>query len=172
MNQGYTQIEAEGLVNQQLETFGALGSVPKQTRGMVIEALNAGDHWNVMIEWELPHLSARQWYDKYDVQRSMRLLHRKAGQGSTDGEKVTLEIRSSHDLTATSSDARRTGAHSYQVDCDTFTSVLRKWETDKEKRPGPLGLTTLGLQHIWITAGESKRVMAAIEATRSRVALD
>jgi hypothetical protein len=172
MKQGYTQIEAEALVNQSFETLGALGSVPRETRGRVIEALNAGDHWNLMIEWDLPHISAQVWYDKYDVQRSMRLLHRKGGQERTDGEMETLEIRSSHDLTATSSDARRTGAHSYQVNCSHFASVLSIWEKDKEKRGGPLGLTTLGLQHIWITAGESKRVMAAIEATRSRVALD
>ncbi len=83
-----------------------------------------------------------------------------------------LEITSSHDLTATSADARRTGAHSYQVNCRQFISLHHSWERDKSLRAGPLGLMTLRLERIWITAAESKRVAEAIQATRSPVALD
>jgi hypothetical protein len=172
MKQGFTQIEAEALVNQLFETRGTLGSVPRRTRGRVIAALDASDHWNVLIEWELPHLSAQMWYDKFDVQRSMRLVQSGGGQRAADGEMEIVEIRSSHDLAAMSADARRTGAHSYQVNCRQFASLLHAWENDKVQRAGPLGLITLGLQRIWITSGESRRVSAAIEATLSPVALD
>ncbi len=83
-----------------------------------------------------------------------------------------LEITSSHDLTAISAEARRTGAHSYQVNCRQFIALHRSWERDKAQRAGPLGLMTLRLERIWITAAESKRVAEAIQATRSPVALD
>ncbi len=172
MKQGYTRIEAEALVNESFETRVTLGRVPGRTRGHVIEALDAGDHWNVLIEWELPHISTQVWYDKFDVHHSMRRILPGWGQKAVGGEMETLEIRSSHDLAAMSAGARRTGPHSYQVNCRQFTSVLRSWEKDKAQRAGPLGLTTLKLERIWITAAESKRVAAAIEATRSPVALD
>ncbi len=83
-----------------------------------------------------------------------------------------LEIKSSHDLTATSADARRTGAHSYQVNCRQVISLQQSWAKDKVQRKGPLALMTLRLERIWITAGESKRVAEAIQAMRSPVALD
>jgi hypothetical protein len=172
MKHGYTQTEAEALINQLFETRESLGCVPRQMRGRVIKALDAGDHWNVLIEWELPHLSAQVWYDKYDVQHSMRPLQQDGDPGAVGGEMQILEIRSSHDLAAKSADARRTGPHSYQVNCREFTSMLRAWEQDRVQRTGPLSLMTLSLQRIWITAGESRQVMAAIEATRSPVTLD
>lgn len=172
MKHGYTRIEAERLVNETFETLAAIGRVPKQTRGHVIEALDAGDHWNVLIEWELPHISTQLWYDKFDVQHSMHRVQPGGDQNATQGELETLEIRSSHDLAATSAGGRRNGPHSYQVNCREFTSVLRSWERDKAQRGGPIGLTTLKSEQIWITAAESRRVAAAIKAIRSPVALD
>jgi hypothetical protein len=172
MKQGYTQIEAEALVNKLFETRGGISGVPRRTRGRVIEALDAGDHWNVLIEWELPHLATQVWYDKFDVQHSMHPIRPDWGQQAQGSKMDILEIRSSHDLAARSSDARRTGAHAYQVNCRQFTAWLGSWEKDKVLRAGPLGLMTLGLKQIWITAAESKRVAAAIEAERSPVALD
>lgn len=72
MKQGYTRSEAEKLINQLFETQATLTRVPRRTRGRVTEVIDAGDHWNVVIEWELPGIPAHGWYDKYDVQRSMR----------------------------------------------------------------------------------------------------
>ncbi len=69
---GYTQSEAEAMVDQLMETRITLSGVPSHTRGRVIGTVDAGDHWNIVIEWELPRLSARDWYDKFDVQSSMR----------------------------------------------------------------------------------------------------
>ncbi len=83
-----------------------------------------------------------------------------------------LEIKSSHDLTATSADARRTGAHSYQVNCRQFSMLHHSWEKDKMQHAGPLALMTLRMERIWITAAESNRVAEAIETMRSPVALD
>ncbi len=72
MSKGYTQHEAEALLDQVFETRTTLDKVPRRTRGRVIATIDAGDHWNVLIEWELPHLNAQSWYDKFDVQSSMR----------------------------------------------------------------------------------------------------
>jgi hypothetical protein len=74
MKQGYTRSEAENLIDQLFETEATLTRVPKRTRGRVVEAIDAGDHWNVLIEWELPGIPAHGWYDKFDVQRSMRRI--------------------------------------------------------------------------------------------------
>ncbi len=75
MKKGYTQPEAEALLDQVFETETTLLGIPRRTRGRVIATIDAGDHWNVLIEWELPHLNAQSWYDKFDVQNSMRRLH-------------------------------------------------------------------------------------------------
>jgi len=72
MKDGYTQPEAEGLIDRVFETCAMLNGVPSHTRGRVIGTIDAGDHWNVLIEWELPHLNTSSWYDKFDVQNSMR----------------------------------------------------------------------------------------------------
>lgn len=72
MKNGYTQPEAEGLINQVFETLAMLDGVPRHTRGRVVGTIDAGDHWNVLIEWERPHLNTISWYDKFDVQNSMR----------------------------------------------------------------------------------------------------
>lgn len=171
MSYGYTRAEAEALIDQVFETRSILGRVPRNTRGRVIEALDAGDHWNILMEWELA-VSTRIWYDKFDVQASMRPVPGSAGQSAAESRVQILEIHSSHDLAAKSADARRTGAHYYQVDRREFTSSLSTWEKDKAQRAGPLGLTTLRLERIWITSRESKLVRAAIKATRFHVRLD
>ncbi len=172
MKRGYPRTEAEALVGQLFETRATLMSVPKRTRGRVIQALDVGDHWNVLIEWELPHLSPQIWYDRFDVRHSMQQIQSSWSQETWREEMEILEIKSSHDLTATSADARRTGAHSYQVNCRQFNSLLHSWEKDKAQRAHPLGLMTLRLERIWITASESQKVQAAIQAMRSPVALD
>jgi hypothetical protein len=172
MSRGYTRTEAEALVGQVFETRSILGRVPLRTRGRVIEALDAGDHWNVLMEWALPHVPTRMWYDRFDVQGSMRPLPVSGGQSRAEGETHIIEIHSSHDLAARSADARPTVAHHYQVDSREFTSTLRAWEKDKEQRAGPVGLTTVRSERIWITARESKLVLAAIKATRASVRLD
>ncbi len=172
MKRGYTRTEAEALVGQLFETRATLMSVPKRTRGRVIQALDVGDHWNVLIEWEMPRLSIQVWYDKFDVHHSMRPIQPGWSQETCGGKMEILEITSSHDLTAMSADARRTGAHSYQVNCRQFSALFHSWERDKAQRARPLGLMTLRLERIWITAGESQKVEAAIRAMRSPVALD
>ncbi len=83
-----------------------------------------------------------------------------------------VEIKSSHDLTAMSAEARRTGAHSYQVNCRQFVTLHHNWERDKAQHAGPLGLMTLSLERIWLTAAESKQIEAAIQATQRSVSLD
>ena len=83
-----------------------------------------------------------------------------------------LEIRSSHDLTGNSPQARRAGAHSYKVNCRQFTLARRAWQRDAEPRAPSLGVMTLGFERIWITAEETKQVAEAIEMTRSPLALD
>lgn len=72
MKRGYTQAEAEAMVDRLVETHAVLTRVPKRTRGRVVEAIDAGDHWNVLIEWELPGKPVKGWYDKFDVQNSMQ----------------------------------------------------------------------------------------------------
>ncbi len=172
MNRGYTQSEALALVSQLFETHRFLGSVPRGTRGQVIKALDAGDHWNVLIEWELPRVTRRVWYDKFDVQNSMRPVRPGWGRPGPGEEFETVEIRSSHDLTAASLDARQTGTHSYQVGCGEFLAELDSWLNDKARRAGPLRLTTLDREAIWISEPESRRVATAIKAANYRVVLD
>lgn len=72
MKRGYTRSEAQRLVNRRFETRASLARVPKRTRGRVVEVIDAGDHWNVLIEWDLPGIINHGWYDRYDVQNSMR----------------------------------------------------------------------------------------------------
>jgi hypothetical protein len=83
-----------------------------------------------------------------------------------------LEIRSSHDLTASSTQARRVGAHSYQVNCRHFNSVRRYWQNDKAPRADSTGFMTLNFEQIWITDAEVKQVTEAIRATRSPLTLE
>ena len=83
-----------------------------------------------------------------------------------------LEITSSHSLTTSIPDKRPVGAHSYQVNCRQFSSTYKSWQKYDAIRGQPFGVMTLAFDRIWITEAESARVAAAIQATRSPVALD
>jgi hypothetical protein len=83
-----------------------------------------------------------------------------------------IEIRSSSDLTAKVPEARRPDAHSYKISCRQFIAVRREWQRNTSARGQPLGLMTLGLDRIWITEEEVKKVVGAIEEARSPVSLD
>ncbi len=72
MKQGYTRTEAEALVDQLFETHALLTYVPTRTRGRVIEAIDLGDHWDVLIEWDQPRIHTQVGYNKFDVQNAMR----------------------------------------------------------------------------------------------------
>lgn len=74
MTQGFTQREAEALVDQVFETLTFLSGVPKRTRGRVIEAIDAGDHWNLLIEWQVAGKPSKTWYDKFDVLNAMQRI--------------------------------------------------------------------------------------------------
>ncbi len=171
MKHGFMQSEAESLVGEVFETTRFLCAVPRGSRGRVIEALDRGDHWNVLIEWERPHLPVRAWYDKFDVQNSMRRLAAQPGI-TPNGEDKVLEIRSSHDLAALSADARQTGRHSYHISTREFAASLHAWQSDRRQRSRSLALTTLALEKIWITAAETRRVSAIIAAAGAHVTLD
>jgi hypothetical protein len=83
-----------------------------------------------------------------------------------------LEIWSSHSLTTSIPDRRLVGAHSYQVNCRQFISTYKSWQKNSAARGQALGVLTLGFDRIWITKAESAQVAAAIQSTRSPIALD
>ena len=83
-----------------------------------------------------------------------------------------IEIRSSRDLSAKEPEARRPDAHTYQISCRQFYSVRREWQRNKSAHGQPLGVMTMGLDRIWITEDEAKKVVGAIEEARSPVSLD
>lgn len=83
-----------------------------------------------------------------------------------------IEIRSSRDLTAKAPEERRADAHSYKISCRQFISVRREWQRNSSAQGQPLGVMTLGLDRIWITEEEAKKVVGAIEEARSPVSLD
>ena len=72
MNNGFTQTEAQALVGELFETHAPFYGVPRRTRGSVIEAYDAGDHWNVMIEWHLPGKPVQGWFTKFELQNYMQ----------------------------------------------------------------------------------------------------
>ena len=87
-----------------------------------------------------------------------------------------LEIQSRHDLTAHLPEARRPGTRSYHVSCRQFMSVLSNSRRAARARlPSPaaqtLGFMTLAADQIWVTDEEIGEIVAAIESSRSRVAL-
>lgn len=71
MAKGFTEKEAKQLVGRAFETHAPLSGIPVRARGRVTEAVDANDHWNVMIEWLLPGKPIRSWYNKSDLQTSM-----------------------------------------------------------------------------------------------------
>ncbi len=83
----------------------------------------------------------------------------------------TLEIRSSHDLTARKPDERKPGNHSYQLNSRQFLAMQRDWQRKKEEQDSSLMLMTLNLDRIWITPSEAKAVESAIADKRASVEL-
>jgi hypothetical protein len=71
---GYTRTEAEALVGKSFQTHALLTCVPTRTRGCVIEAIDLGDHWDILIEWDQPRIHTQVGYDKFVVQHAMRLI--------------------------------------------------------------------------------------------------
>jgi len=74
MKKGFTEKEALKLIGRSFETRAPFVGVPMRTRGVVTEALNALDHWNVMIEWVLPGTPHRGWYSKHELVAYMHLV--------------------------------------------------------------------------------------------------
>jgi hypothetical protein len=74
MRNGFTEKEAKKLVGQSFVTHAPFSGIPLRTRGVVTEALNSQDHWNVMIDWVLPGTPHRGWYNKHELQAYMRLV--------------------------------------------------------------------------------------------------
>lgn len=72
MSKGFTEDEAKKLVGQSFETRAPFSGVPMRTRGLVIQAFNSDDHWNVMIEWKLPGTRFQAWYSKFELQAYMQ----------------------------------------------------------------------------------------------------
>ncbi len=83
----------------------------------------------------------------------------------------TLEIRSSHDLTARLPTERKPGNHSYQLNCRQFLAMQRDWQRKKDEQDKSLMLMTLNLDRIWISPDEAKQVESAILAKRSSLEL-
>jgi hypothetical protein len=74
LTEGFTKTEADDLVSRTFETRVLLPGVPLHARGCVIEAIDAGDHWNVLIQWDLRGRPVQQWYNKFELKNYMQLL--------------------------------------------------------------------------------------------------
>jgi len=74
MNKGFTEKEAKRLMGQSFEARAPFSGIPMRTRGVVTEAFNSEDHWNVMIEWVLPGTPVRGWYSKQELSSYMNLV--------------------------------------------------------------------------------------------------
>jgi hypothetical protein len=72
MLKGYTEKEAKKLVGQSFEPTAPLSGVPMRVHGLVVEAIDCDDHWNVMIEWRVPGKPFKEWYNKDDMRNYMR----------------------------------------------------------------------------------------------------
>lgn len=83
-----------------------------------------------------------------------------------------IEIHSSRDLTARAPEARRSAQHSYKISCRQFNSVLREWQRSSPTHEQPMGVMTLGLDRIWITEEEARKVAGAIQDAQSPVSID
>ncbi len=83
----------------------------------------------------------------------------------------TVEIRSTHDLTARQPAERKPGNHSYQLNSRQFLAMQRDWQRKKEEQDSNLMLMTLNLDRIWLTPSEAKEVESAILAKRSSLEL-
>jgi hypothetical protein len=75
VNRGFTQSEAQGLIGRSFEASVPFSGVRQGSRGLVTEALDADDHWNVLIEWNLPGRPSQGWFTKFELQHYMREVH-------------------------------------------------------------------------------------------------
>ncbi len=82
-----------------------------------------------------------------------------------------LEIQSTHSLITSMPDSRPMGAHVYKVKCRSFTLAHNAWQKNDAGRGQPLAVMTLGLDRIWMTREEVEQVAAAIQSSRSPLAL-
>ncbi len=74
MSKGFTEKEAKKLIGQSFETRAPFSGIPMRTRGVVTEAFNSEDHWNVTIEWVRPGTPVRGWYSKHELTNYMDLV--------------------------------------------------------------------------------------------------
>jgi hypothetical protein len=71
MKTGFTEKEARDLIGQSFETRAPFFGIPLRTRGEVIEVLDSGDHWNVIIKWRMAGPPTSRWFNKEEVQLYM-----------------------------------------------------------------------------------------------------
>ncbi len=71
MSKGFTEKEAKKLIGKLFETRAPFSGVPMRTKGLVTEAINSEDHWNVTIEWVLAGKPVKGWYSKHELQMYM-----------------------------------------------------------------------------------------------------
>jgi len=71
MTKGFTEKEAKAMIGKSFETHAHLTGVPLRARGQVVEALDSTDHWNVVIEWNMPGRPFKSWYNKADFQSAL-----------------------------------------------------------------------------------------------------
>lgn len=76
---GFTENEARQLIGHSFETHAPFSGVPTRAHGLVIEALDLEDHWNVLIEWLLPGKPFRAWYSKHELLTYMHPVVQAAG---------------------------------------------------------------------------------------------
>jgi hypothetical protein len=74
VSKGFTEKEAKRLIGKSFVTHAPFSGIPMRTRGMVTEAFNSEDHWNVTIEWVLPGTPVKGWYTKHELQTYMNLV--------------------------------------------------------------------------------------------------
>jgi hypothetical protein len=68
---GYTEKEAKKLIGKSFITRAPFSGVPMRTTGLVTQAINSLDHWNILIEWVLPGTGTKGWYGREEVQSYM-----------------------------------------------------------------------------------------------------
>jgi hypothetical protein len=75
----FTQAEAESKMGQPIESLIPFSGVPQGTTGKVVAADDAGDGWDVAIEWDLPPRPfgtrmrpLRDWFVKSEYDKYLR----------------------------------------------------------------------------------------------------
>ena len=54
MSEDFTQDEAKAFLGKMFECLVGLPGIPNGTHGRAVAAEKIGDHWDVVIEWDLP----------------------------------------------------------------------------------------------------------------------